>query len=125
MIKAWRKRSEDGIALAVALFAFAATPALADEFPVGCVFQKGGTPNSELADVQFMPGDTLSIVEIHDETGKPTRCLYSIKTTPFSITCRGREPEHFSFVGPTLGVQTHDILIFRNAVWYKVCYKPV
>jgi hypothetical protein len=123
--QAWRKRSEAGAVLTVTLLAFAATPALADEIPADCVFYKVGTPKYWRGDVQFSPGEAFSLVMIHDEAGKPIRCRYSIRTIPFSITCHGRASEPFSFVGPTLDVQTHDILVFRNAAWYKVCYKPV
>lgn len=125
MIQASRYRPEAAAMLAVALLAFAATPALADEIPAECIFYKVGTPKYWRGDVQFSPGGVFSFVVIHDEAGKPTRCHYSIETIPFSITCHGRAPEPFSFVGSTLDVQNHDILVFRNAAWYKVCYKPV
>ena len=117
------ERSAGGAVLAVALLSFAAAPALADEFPVGCDFHKVGAAKDQLDDVQFIPGEAFSFVVIHDEAGKPARCLYSIETIPFTITCRGLAPEPFSFAGPAL--QTHDILVFRNVAWYKVCYKPV
>lgn len=125
MVQALRKHSEVGVIWAVALFVATATSALADEFPVGCIFHKAGASQRGLDDVQFISGKRLSFVMIHDKDGKPTRCLYSIKTTPFTITCGGRAPEPFSFVGPTPDAQSHDILVFRSATWYKVCYKPV
>jgi hypothetical protein len=117
------KRREGGVVLAVALLSFASTAASADEFPAGCVFYKAGAPKDQIDDVQFIPGEAFSFAVIHDKAGKPTRCLYSTETTPFTITCQGRAPEPFSFAGPAL--HTHDILVFRNAAWYKVCYKPV
>lgn len=120
-----RKRSEAGVVLAVVLLAFFATPALAEEIPAGCIFYKAGTPKYRRGDVQFSPGEAFSLAMFHDEAGKPIRCRYSIKTVPFFIICHGRAPEPFSFVGPTLDVQTHDILVLRNAAWYKVCYVPV
>jgi hypothetical protein len=124
MIQASRKRCK-GRSLFIAALLILATPALADEFTGGCVFYKAGTPEYRRGDVQFIPGDAFSLVVIHNEAGKPTRCLYSMATPPFKITCRGHTTELFSFVGPTLDVQSHDILVFRNAAWYKVCYKPV
>ena len=123
MVLVLLKRREGGAVLAVAFLSFAATPAPADEFPEGCFFHRAGAPEDQLGDVQFIPGEAYSFVVIHDEAGKPARCLYSIETIPFTITCRGQAPEPFSFAGPAL--QTHDILVFRNAAWYKVCYKPV
>jgi hypothetical protein len=126
MIQVSRKHPEGGAMVAFVLLFFAATPALADEFPGGeCIFYKMGTPEYQRGDVQFRPGRTRSLVEIHDEAGKPTRCRYSTETTPFYIKCHGQAPEPFSFVGPTMHVQTHDILVFRNAAWYKICYTPV
>jgi hypothetical protein len=117
------RRREGSAVLAVALLSFAATPAPADEFPVGCFFYKVGGPKDQLGDVQFIPGEAYSFVVIHDDAGKPSRCLYSTETIPFTITCQGQASAPFSFAGPAL--QTHDILVFRNAAWYKVCYKPV
>jgi hypothetical protein len=112
--------------VAFVLLFLAAAPAFADEFPGGgCIFYKFGRPEYRRGDVQFIPGRGLSLIEIHDAAGKPTRCRYSIETMPFYIRCHGREPEPFSFVGPTMHVQTHDILVFRNAAWYRVCYTPV
>jgi len=85
MIQVSRKRPEGGAMVAFVLHFFAATPALADEFPGGgCIFYKVGTPEYRRGDVQFMPGRALSFVEIHDEAGKPTRCRYSTETIPTS-----------------------------------------
>lgn len=125
MVQALRKHSEGGAIWAAALFVSMATSALADEFPVGCIFHKASPSQHQLDDVEFIPGERVSFVVIHDKAGKPTRCLYSTKTNPFTITCDGRAPEPFSFAGATLDAQSRDILIFRNAAWYKVCYKPV
>lgn len=125
MVQGLQKRSRGCAVLAAALFVFPAGSVLAHGFPVGCVFQKAGASQHQLDDVEFVPGTRFSFVVIHDKAGKPSRCFYSTKTTPFTITCNGRAPEPFSFAGPALNAQSHDILVFRNSAWYKVCYKPV
>ena len=114
--------------VAVVLFdaLLAASPLHADEFPVGCVFYKASATGYQGEQVQFLPGEKFSVAVINDGYGKkPTYCLYSIETTPYSLRCQGQGVETFSFVGPTWDVQTHDILVFRNTAWYKRCFKPV
>jgi hypothetical protein len=124
MTQVWRNRAMPRLALAVVILVVIAAASLAGELPSECVFLKSGA-NGALSDVQFMPGRPVSFVVIHDEAGKPGRCLYSMKRIPYSITCQGRKPEPFSFVRSDLRSETYDILVFRNSYGRKVCYKPV
>jgi hypothetical protein len=113
------------ILLACAHLILTTTPVDADEIPAGCMFYKAATPNERPESVQFFPGGKRSFVEIRYGYGMPVRCRYSRQATSSFIGCNGHSPEPFSFVGPTIDVQTFDILVFRNAAWYKVCYEPV
>ncbi|WP_152536225.1 hypothetical protein [Mesorhizobium loti] len=113
------------VAFAFAVVTVVMSPAFADSYADGCIYYQSNAPDNLFPELQFILGGDKSSVTINERAGElPRRCAYSIRTTPFLIKCGKHTPEPFAFAGPTIDKKTHDILIFRNAAWYRVCYTP-